>query len=72
MSLFPIETELITMFMNKQETNDKLMQQKELEKFKNKLEEYKNIIESKNINYINNRKKICTSDDNWLEITSQK
>ena len=72
MSLFLIETELITMFMNKQETNDRLIQQKELEKFKNKLEEYKNIIESKNINYINNRKKIYTTNDNWLEITSQK
>jgi hypothetical protein len=72
MSLFSIETELITLFMNKQETNDKLIQQKELENFKNKLEEYKNIIESKNINYINNRKKICISDDNWLEITSKK
>ena len=72
MSLFSIETELITLFMNKQETNDKIIQQKELENFKNKLEEYKNIIESKNINYINNRKKICISDDNWLEITSKK
>jgi hypothetical protein len=73
-SIFSLETELLLMFINKQTEiknltnnidNDFLLKQKEeLDIFKNKLDEYKIILES-------NKKEICKQDQ-WFEINCKK
>ena len=75
-SVFSVETELTLMFMNKQSevknltlthTNEFLAKQKkDLDEFKNKLEEYKIILESSyKTENISNR-------DEWFEINCKK
>lgn len=82
-SIFSLETELTLMFMNRQYEIKNLTpihtdefiakQKKDLEDFKNKIDEYKLILESsfKTENILSNKKDISNQDE-WFEINCKK
>ena len=81
-SIFGLETELTLMFMNKQNeikrlapnmTNELIEKQKQdLVEFKNKLDEYKIIIESKTKENMVYPKKENSEENEWFEINCKK
>jgi hypothetical protein len=82
-SIFSLETELTLMFMNTQSEVKNLTsihteeftvkQKKDLEKFKNKLEEYKIILESSfKSESVQHNKKDISNQDEWFEINCKK
>jgi hypothetical protein len=81
-SSFALETELTLMFMKKQTdiknltsniTNEFIEKQKEeFQNFKNKLEEYRFIIESKTKENIVHSKKENIEENEWFEINCKK
>lgn len=81
-SIFALETELTLMFMKKQTEIKNLTsnmtkefiekQKEEFQNFKNKLEEYRFIIESKTKENIVHPKKENIEENEWFEINCKK